>query len=82
MEKIRKIEALDRGFYGAPIGWLDYQGNGEFAVALRSALIQGSEASLFAGCGIVEDSDAESEYAETNIKFRPMLSALGGLENE
>lgn len=82
VEKIRRIEALDRGFYGAPIGWLDYQGNGEFAVALRSALIQGSEASLFAGCGIVADSDSESEYAETNIKFRPMLSALGGLGNE
>lgn len=80
VEKIRKIEALDRGFYGGPIGWLDYQGNGEFAVGLRSALIQGDEASLFAGCGIVKDSDVESEYTETNIKFLPMLSAVGGLK--
>ncbi|MGG0719734.1 isochorismate synthase [Robertmurraya massiliosenegalensis] len=78
--KIRKIEELDRGFYAAPLGWLDYQGNGEFAVAIRCALIQGNEASLFAGCGIVQDSDANSEYVETNIKFRPMLSALGGLD--
>lgn len=82
VRKIREVEELDRGFYAAPIGWLDYAGNGEFAVAIRSALIQGDEASLFAGCGIVEDSDAESEYVETKIKFRPMLSALGGLRNE
>lgn len=80
VEKIREIENLDRGFYAAPVGWLDYEGNGEFAVAIRSALIQGNEASLFAGCGIVQDSDAESEYVETKIKFRPMLSALGGLK--
>jgi len=78
VEKIREIEALDRGLYAAPIGWLDYAGNGEFAVAIRSALIQKNEASLFAGCGIVQDSDADSEYVETKIKFRPMLSALGG----
>lgn len=82
VKKIREIELLDRGFYAAPIGWLDFEGNGEFAVAIRSALIQGDGASLFAGCGIVEDSDAESEYVETKIKFRPMLSALGGLNNE
>lgn len=80
VEKIREMEELDRGFYAAPIGWLDYAGNGEFAVAIRSALIQDNEASLFAGCGIVTDSDAESEYVETKIKFRPMLSALGGLK--
>lgn len=76
--KIREIEELDRGFYASPIGWQDSQGNGEFAVAIRSALIQGKEASLFAGCGVVADSEAESEYIETNIKFRPMLTALGG----
>lgn len=78
VEKIREVEQLDRGFYAAPLGWLDYQGNGEFAVAIRSGLIQGKEASLFAGCGIVADSNAESEYKETSIKFRPMLTALGG----
>lgn len=79
VEKIRDVEELDRGFYAAPIGWLDANGNGEFAVAIRSGLIQGKEASLFAGCGIVDNSDAESEFLETRIKFRPMLNALGGL---
>lgn len=78
IEKIRQIEELDRGLYAGPIGWLDYRGNGEFAVAIRSGLIQGNEASLFAGCGVVADSDAESEYQETGLKFRPMLRALGG----
>ncbi|MGX6443131.1 isochorismate synthase [Neobacillus sp. K501] len=78
IEKIRLVETLDRGFYAAPLGWLDYRGNGEFAVSIRSGLIQGEEASLFAGCGVVADSDAESEYQETSLKFRPMLRALGG----
>ena len=80
IEKIREVEDLDRGFYGGPLGWVDYQGNGEFAVSIRSGLIQGDEASIFAGCGVVEDSDSESEYQETNIKFTPMLPALGGIK--
>lgn len=76
---IRENEVLERGLYGGPLGWLDSNGNGEFAVALRSALIKGNEASLFAGCGIVEDSNPEEEYKETWIKFKPMLNALGGV---
>lgn len=76
---IREHEPLDRGWYGAPIGWLDHQQNGEFAVAIRSGLFQGDEVSLFAGCGIMKDSDPKVEYEETNIKFLPMLSALEGL---
>ncbi|MGE8079002.1 isochorismate synthase [Peribacillus loiseleuriae] len=75
---IRENEELERGFYASPIGWSDSYGNGEFAVGIRSALIQGNEASLFAGCGVLEDSTPESEYEETGIKFNPMLSALGG----
>lgn len=78
VKRIREVELLERGFYAGPIGWTDSYGNGEFAVAIRSALLQGKEASLFAGCGIVEDSTPESEYIETAIKFKPMLSALGG----
>jgi menaquinone-specific isochorismate synthase len=78
VEKIRQVEMLDRGFYAAPLGWVDYRGNGEFSVAIRSGLIQGKEASIFAGCGVVADSDSESEYLETGLKFRPMLRALGG----
>ncbi|QKY69762.1 isochorismate synthase MenF [Lentibacillus sp. CBA3610] len=73
---IREHEQLDRGWYGAPVGWLDSNHNGEFAVAIRSGLIQGDQASLFAGCGIVKDSNPEAEYDETNIKFLPMLSVL------
>ncbi|GAB3800623.1 isochorismate synthase [Virgibacillus kimchii] len=78
LQFIRDNELLDRGWYGAPVGWLDSNRNGEFAVAIRSGLIQGDEASLFAGCGIVKDSDAEKEYEETNIKFLPMLTVFGG----
>lgn len=78
IEKIRQVETLDRGFYAGPLGWMDYEGNGEFAVSIRSGLVQGKEASLFAGCGVVVDSEAESEFRETGLKFRPMLTALGG----
>ena len=78
LKVIREVEGLDRGMYGAPIGWLDYQGNGEFAVSIRSGLLHGNVATIFAGCGIVADSDPDSEYEETAIKFKPMLTALGG----
>jgi menaquinone-specific isochorismate synthase len=78
VDKIRQVEELDRGLYAGPLGWVDYKSNGEFAVSIRSGLIQGKETSLFAGCGIVADSDSESEYLETSLKFRPMLTALGG----
>lgn len=73
---IRQYELLDRGWYGAPIGWFDSQNNGEFAVAIRSGLMQGDEASLFAGGGIMKDSNPAEEYEETNIKFLPMLSVM------
>lgn len=82
VSRIREIEELERGFYAGPIGWMDAYGNGEFAVGIRSALLQGREASLFAGCGVVGESDPESEYKETGIKFNPMLSALGGTLHE
>ncbi|MEI3605453.1 isochorismate synthase [Pseudogracilibacillus sp. SE30717A] len=73
---IREKELMDRGWYGAPIGWLDSEGNSEFAVAIRSGLIQGKEVSLFAGCGVMKDSDPTMEYEETNVKFLPMLTIL------
>jgi menaquinone-specific isochorismate synthase len=82
IEKIRELEPMHRGWYAAPIGWLDYEDNGEFVVAIRSGLIEGNKAALFAGCGIVAESDPKSEYFETRIKLKPMLSALGGVENE
>jgi isochorismate synthase EntC len=72
---IREHEQMDRGWYAAPIGWLQ-RNRGEFAVALRSALVTGAQASLFAGCGVVADSDPDQEYAESLLKLRPMESAL------
>lgn len=67
MTYIREHEQLDRGWYGAPVGWMDSNRNGEFAVAIRSGLVQGNIVSLFAGCGVVRDSDPEAEYEETKI---------------
>lgn len=78
MRVIRETEDYERGWYGSPIGWIDYKDDGEFAVAIRSGLLRNKQATLFAGSGIVGDSDPDSEYQETRIKFRPMLSALGG----
>lgn len=74
---IRARERLDRGWYGAPVGWVDARGQGEFAVAIRCALVKGCEAALFAGCGIVAASDPAREEQETAIKLRVMLEALG-----
>ena len=78
MDIIRGCETMDRGLYAAPIGWLDAEGNGEFAVAIRSALLAENTAYLYAGGGIVADSEPQAEYEETLVKFRPMLRALGG----
>jgi isochorismate synthase len=75
---IRAYEQLDRGWYAGPIGWIGASGNGEFAVALRSALIDGHQATLFAGCGIVAASQPESEFAESCLKLEVMLHGLGG----
>jgi isochorismate synthase len=74
---IREREALDRGWYAGPIGWVDARGEGEFVVGLRSALVRDDTATLFAGCGIVADSDPSTEYAEWGWKLRPMLAAFG-----
>jgi isochorismate synthase len=75
---IAKYERLDRGCYAAPVGWVDAQGNGEFAVGVRSAEILGAEARLFAGVGVVADSDPEAELAETRVKLQAMLGAITG----
>ena len=74
---IRDREGLDRGWYAGAVGWVDHRGEGEFAVAIRAALLCGAQATLFAGCGIVGDSDPDREYAESCIKLTPMLTALG-----
>lgn len=77
LDIIRDLEAIDRGWYAGPIGWVDIAGAGDFAVALRSALLSGRTASLFAGSGIVRDSDPAAEFAETRLKLAPMRAALG-----
>jgi isochorismate synthase len=69
-------EALHRGWYAGPVGWMDARHQGEFAVAIRSALVRGPHASIYAGAGIVAGSDPEAELAETRLKLQPLLAAL------
>jgi len=76
LEEIRNTEELDRGWYAGPLGWIGASGHGEFAVALRSGLIDGTKATLFAGCGIVSHSEPQVEYAESWLKFQVMLRGL------
>jgi isochorismate synthase EntC len=76
LDLIAELETFDRGWYAGPCGWVDAQGNGDFVVALRSALVRGDEATLYAGAGIVAGSDPRREYEETALKLRAMLWAL------
>jgi menaquinone-specific isochorismate synthase len=78
MDLIRELEVMDRGRYAGPVGWVDARGDGEWGIALRCAEIDGPQARLFAGCGIVADSVPESELAEAQAKFRVMQYALEG----
>ena len=73
---IRRYEPFERSLYAAPIGWVDHQGNGEFAVGIRSAVIDGCHARLYAGAGIVEGSDPDRELAEVQLKLQALLQAL------
>jgi len=74
---ILEHEEAERGWYAAPVGWLNHLGDGEFVVALRSALISDKNIRIYAGAGIVAGSDPDAEYAETELKLSGMLSALG-----
>jgi menaquinone-specific isochorismate synthase len=73
-----EVEGLERGPYGGAVGWVDRRGNGTWAVAIRCALLSDDRRSarLFAGGGIVADSEPNSELAETQAKFQAMLSAI------
>jgi menaquinone-specific isochorismate synthase len=73
---IEEIEGMDRGRYAGPVGWIDASGDGEWGIALRSAEVVGDTVRLFAGCGIVADSDPEAELAESQAKFVPVRDAL------
>jgi menaquinone-specific isochorismate synthase len=76
LETIRDTEPFDRGWYAAPVGWIDAAGYGTFAVALRSAVARGDVATLFAGVGVVEDSDPDREWDEVQLKYRALLDEL------
>ena len=76
LRTIRETEVFDRGWYAAPVGWFDAAGDGTFAVAIRSALTREQTATLFAGAGIVEDSDPDEEWDELQLKYRPILDEL------
>jgi salicylate biosynthesis isochorismate synthase/menaquinone-specific isochorismate synthase len=75
---IPALEGLDRGWYAGTLGWTDTNGDGEFWVTLRCALLRGELASCYAGCGIVADSDPASELAETETKLEALLPVLSG----
>lgn len=76
LETIAELEPFDRGRYAGPVGWVDAEGDGEWAIALRCAELLGDRAILYAGAGIVADSDPARELAETDRKFRAFLDAL------
>ncbi|BAS59443.1 isochorismate synthase [Leptolyngbya boryana NIES-2135] len=75
-EHLKSFEPFERSWYAAPIGWMDHHGNGEFAVGIRSCILQGNQARLFAGAGIVAGSDPEKEFAEVQLKLQALLNAL------
>ncbi|HEY8000678.1 MAG TPA: chorismate-binding protein [Solirubrobacterales bacterium] len=75
---IAELEDIDRGWYAGPVGWMDAAEDGEFCVALRSALLRDRTAHLFAGAGIVADSDPAAELAETELKLEALLPLLAG----
>lgn len=84
---LRDIERFDRGWYGSPFGWLNTEGDGEFVVAIRSAIVQHQFVALYAGGGIVSDSELVQELDETIVKLSPIKQALhistaGGLPHE
>ena len=75
-EKIRYYEKYPRSLYAAPLGWVDQEGNCEFVVGIRSALIDGDRARLYAGAGIVSGSNPDKEFAEVELKLQSLLRAL------
>jgi menaquinone-specific isochorismate synthase len=77
LDFIREVETVPRGWYAGPVGWVDAAMDGQFAVAIRSAVAQERRVWLYAGAGIVPGSQADKEWLETALKFEPMLAALG-----
>ena len=75
---IPELEAMDRGWYAGPIGWMDAAEDGELCVGLRGALIRDRTAHLYAGGGIVAESDPAAELAETEVKLEALMPLLAG----
>ncbi|MCL2418884.1 MAG: isochorismate synthase [Conexibacteraceae bacterium] len=75
---IPALEGLDRGWYAGALGWTDTNGDGEFCVTLRCALLRGDLATCYAGCGIMADSDPAAELAESEVKLQALLPTLSG----
>jgi isochorismate synthase len=76
LDTIAELEPFDRDRYAGPVGWVDANGDGEWAIALRCAELRGDRAVLYAGAGIVVGSDPGRELEETERKFRAFLDAL------
>ena len=76
LDTISELENFDREIYGAPVGWIDSNGDGQCAIALRCAKLDGKIATLYAGVGVVLESHPENEFDETQAKFGPMRDAL------
>ena len=76
LDAIEDLEPFDRGRYAGPVGWVDANGDGEWAIALRCAELRGDRATLYAGAGIVAGSDPSRELDETERKFRAFLDPL------
>ena len=78
LDLISELEPFDRGRYAGPVGWVDANGDGEWAIALRCARVDYDTITAYAGAGIVADSNPDRELAETDLKFRPIVEALAG----
>jgi menaquinone-specific isochorismate synthase len=75
-ELIAELEPFDRGGYAGPVGWIGADGDGEWAIAIRGGYIEQNVVTAYAGCGLVAESDALEELAETELKFAPIRGAL------
>lgn len=76
LEALKAVENFDRSLYAGPLGWFNYKGDADFVVGIRSALIHKNKARLFAGGGIVADSELQAEYQETELKLQAILGSL------
>ncbi|MCL2858913.1 MAG: chorismate-binding protein, partial [Streptococcaceae bacterium] len=76
LDFLKNHENHERGLYASPIGLIDQNGDGTLVVGIRSALLNDNQLYAYAGCGIVKDSDCQSEYQETKIKLKTLLEAL------